>query len=343
MSQVSLFVLAGLDRGLRAEGMRIDPFLEGTDIAPDRLHRLRPGRCSWEAFVGVLDRLADDLGGEAALRAFCRDMMRTTPPGLIKMLARRYLHPHTLFYVGGLWYGPSLFQGATATVDTEQDFVVQRITLPPSWQITPAVCALFVGSLEGGPTLMDWPPAKVELSRSAQRLTLRIQLVATEEASVEPAELALEQEAAQADLVELTAFQPASVGGMMASSAGDRGAQSTTAGQVRWWLEQGADGMNMRASDAARALGMSERTLGRALAADGTGFRELRDDVRRDQAIALLVSGERIDEVASRLAFANTSSFHRAFRRWTGRSPGAFLAEQRAGRAASGADGGFGY
>jgi len=74
----------------------------------------------------------------------------------------------------------------------------------------------------------------------------------------------------------------------------------------------------------AHRLGMSERTLRRALATEGASFRGLVDDVRRRHAEALLVRRDHsLGEIALLLGFADPSAFSRAFRRWTGTSPSA--------------------
>lgn len=75
----------------------------------------------------------------------------------------------------------------------------------------------------------------------------------------------------------------------------------------------------------ARALGMSSRTLHRRLAEAGTSFERLLDDTRRDLAAEYLRRSDySVGEVAYLLGFAETSSFNRAFRRWTGKSPSDF-------------------
>jgi AraC-like DNA-binding protein len=75
----------------------------------------------------------------------------------------------------------------------------------------------------------------------------------------------------------------------------------------------------------ARALGMSPRTLHRRLADAGTSFEKLLDDTRRELAAEYLRrSDHSVGEVAYLLGFAETSSFNRAFRRWTGTSPSDF-------------------
>lgn len=71
----------------------------------------------------------------------------------------------------------------------------------------------------------------------------------------------------------------------------------------------------------ARALGVSTRTMQRRLHDEGTSFADVVDALRREMAVAYLEHGMPIPEVASLLGYADTTSFHHAFRRWTGSSP----------------------
>jgi AraC-like DNA-binding protein len=71
----------------------------------------------------------------------------------------------------------------------------------------------------------------------------------------------------------------------------------------------------------ARALGMSARTLQRRLAGAGTSYQTLLDTVRAELARAYLAEGWAVTEAAFALGFSDTSSFSRAFRRWTGTRP----------------------
>ena len=78
-------------------------------------------------------------------------------------------------------------------------------------------------------------------------------------------------------------------------------------------------------------LGVSERTLQRRLTELGRSFSDVVEDFRREEAARLLATpGLHLVEVAGRLGYAEQTSFTRAFRRWTGTTPGAW----RAGRAA---------
>ncbi|MER5807628.1 AraC family transcriptional regulator [Streptomyces sp. NPDC002033] len=77
--------------------------------------------------------------------------------------------------------------------------------------------------------------------------------------------------------------------------------------------------------EVAARLAVSPATLRRRLREEGTSFQQLKDHVRRDAAIAgLAESGEPIAELAARLGFSEDTAFHRAFRRWTGTTPGAY-------------------
>ncbi len=86
--------------------------------------------------------------------------------------------------------------------------------------------------------------------------------------------------------------------------------------------------------EAAAQLAMSPRTLQRQLQLAGTSFQASVDDVRRALAMRYLDdSRTSLAEVGFLLGFAEPSSFHRAFRRWTGTTP-AEARRRRAGRAA---------
>jgi AraC-like DNA-binding protein len=78
-------------------------------------------------------------------------------------------------------------------------------------------------------------------------------------------------------------------------------------------------------SQIARQLGMSQRTLGRRLASEGTKFSELLDMLRRSLATRYLRErATAIADIAQLTGFAQTNAFHRAFRRWTGTTPGEY-------------------
>lgn len=96
------------------------------------------------------------------------------------------------------------------------------------------------------------------------------------------------------------------------------------AGQVRQQL-LGSLGLVASLEDVAYALAMSPRALRRRLESEGTGFRTLVEEERRQLALQLLeASRMKLDEVAVQLGYTDTASFNRAVRRWTGQSPGQY-------------------
>lgn len=76
---------------------------------------------------------------------------------------------------------------------------------------------------------------------------------------------------------------------------------------------------------AARELHCSPRTLSRKLLAQGWQYQQLIDQVREIHARRYLSDPTvSITRIAQQLGYADSSGFHRAFKKWTGHSPKAF-------------------
>lgn len=79
------------------------------------------------------------------------------------------------------------------------------------------------------------------------------------------------------------------------------------------------------ADGAAQALHLSARSLHRRLQQEQTTFQRVKDELRRDIALHKLTrSAEPIAAIAFELGFDSIPSFHRAFKGWTGDTPGAY-------------------
>ncbi|HHW1564591.1 TPA: AraC family transcriptional regulator [Pseudomonas aeruginosa] len=83
----------------------------------------------------------------------------------------------------------------------------------------------------------------------------------------------------------------------------------------------------------AAQMAMSESAFRRQLEREGFSYQALKHEVRKALAFGYL--GDEtlsIAEIAIRCGFQEPSAFHRAFRQWTGMSPGRFRAAQGVGR-----------
>ncbi|HWU65343.1 MAG TPA: AraC family transcriptional regulator [Ensifer sp.] len=81
----------------------------------------------------------------------------------------------------------------------------------------------------------------------------------------------------------------------------------------------------------ARELGMSERTLRRRLTESGVSFQVLLDALRKNRALELLTNAQMsVEQIAFAVGFTDPHNFRRAFRRWTGTTPGALRADMSA-------------
>lgn len=77
-----------------------------------------------------------------------------------------------------------------------------------------------------------------------------------------------------------------------------------------------------RIEEIAQSLNMSSATLRRRLASEGRSIGGIKDEIRRNRARRLLADPTvTIADVATALGYSEPSAFHRAHRKWTGRTP----------------------
>lgn len=99
---------------------------------------------------------------------------------------------------------------------------------------------------------------------------------------------------------------------------------------VRAQIYQCLGNRQIEQQEVARALGMSGRTLRRRLAREGVSFQRIFDDCRMRQAVHEFQARGPVSvaETALRLGYSEHSTFTRAFRRWSGVPPQAFIARR---------------
>jgi AraC-like DNA-binding protein len=75
-------------------------------------------------------------------------------------------------------------------------------------------------------------------------------------------------------------------------------------------------------TDVATILELHPQTLRRRLASEGSTFKQIKSDIRRDTALHFLSKRSlSVEEVAHRAGFSEASAFIRAFKAWTGLTP----------------------
>ncbi|MEZ5345746.1 MAG: AraC family transcriptional regulator [Pyrinomonadaceae bacterium] len=98
--------------------------------------------------------------------------------------------------------------------------------------------------------------------------------------------------------------------------------------EIRKALYEGIEHGDTDLDSVAVKMAQSRRNIQRKLRDSGVSFREILDGVRSEIARDLLKSkNSSIEEIAYLLGYAEQSSFFRAFKRWTGKTPQQFSGE----------------
>ncbi|PVX30847.1 AraC family transcriptional regulator [Sphingomonas pokkalii] len=90
-------------------------------------------------------------------------------------------------------------------------------------------------------------------------------------------------------------------------------------------IERRLGRMHVDCASLAAEFGLSERSFRRRLMEEGTSFRALLQAARQARACAMLRASDMpIAEAAQQLGYSDTATFSRAFKDWTGMSPGQY-------------------
>jgi AraC-like DNA-binding protein len=197
----------------------------------------------------------------------------------------------------------------------------QRL-LATSWV---ASCVVIARQLVGD----DWTPQQVFVpgqepspdDRQAYEDFLRCRFsVASPAALLVAQDADLDRRVQGADLKLATLLQP-----MLDEALNNVADAGSTTHRVRAALARLCGGQELTLERVAGRLGTSGRTLQRRLQDERTTFQQLLDEVRHEIALVQVTNrAASLDEVAWLLGFSNSTAFHRAFKRWTGVTPGEF-------------------
>lgn len=140
---------------------------------------------------------------------------------------------------------------------------------------------------------------------------------AAEAAHVAFHQLDAEQPFLTANPAMWAAFEPS-----LRQRLSDAATEPDMSDRVRRWLNEVMASGRTGIEDAARALGLSTRTLQRRLAAEGTSF-QAQLSLQREALARHYLTRTRLStaEIAFLLGYSEQNSFYRAFHDWTGSSP----------------------
>ena len=100
---------------------------------------------------------------------------------------------------------------------------------------------------------------------------------------------------------------------------------SSLGARIRRRLRQSLPGDLPEFEALAGEMNLTPATLRRRLHEEGTFYQSIKDQLRRDLAIGYLSHSKRSAmDIGLELGFSERSAFHRAFKKWTGASPGEF-------------------
>jgi AraC-like DNA-binding protein len=100
---------------------------------------------------------------------------------------------------------------------------------------------------------------------------------------------------------------------------------SSLGAKIRRRLRQSLPGDLPEFEALAEEMHLTPATLRRRLHEEGTFYQSIKDQLRRDLAIGYLSHSKRSAmDIGLELGFSERSAFHRAFKKWTGASPGEF-------------------
>lgn len=100
---------------------------------------------------------------------------------------------------------------------------------------------------------------------------------------------------------------------------------SSVTDRIRRMLRKRLGGELPSLEEVGDALAITPQTLRRRLRDEGLGFQQIKDELRRDAAIEYLLQTQLpLLEIANRVGFSEASTFHRAFKQWTGVAPGEY-------------------
>jgi len=334
---VSISSVRGLLIGARSQGADaawLDAVLRQAGIAPGLLDQAQ-ARVTIAQFVALFNALKDRLDDEClgflhgrAMRcgSFALMVRATLGAQTLDAALRRVSQAFALLQddvtlasvADGAWYGMALH---TRDAPDSYDNYLYALLLRGFWRL---LAWLHGGQLK--PQRVDFPGAKPVDPASYAQVFSTPPYFGQACAAVWFDAQALSQPLRQ-DVMSVQAFLRAAPGNLL----GPRLTERRFSTRVRTLLHAaGANAPWPDLSTVAQQLHLSVSVVQRRLAAENTSFQKLKDELRRDLAIVQLTHGDAsLTSIASNLGFTDCTAFQRAFKVWTGSTPGVYRMQSR--------------
>ena len=310
---------------LRAGGADVEALLGRLGLSEERL-LLPEARIPHESWIDLME------AGQAVTGDphFGLHAAAQLVPGLLHLLGHLAGSERTAgeAYAVAARYLRVLHEGITIALDRDGDNVSCRLVTAEALHLPPIATEFFlanwvcygrkiIGDVDIELTEVRFThPARTQIDEYRRAFQSRVVFGAERNELIFPA-WNLELPMANADPV-LAAVLAEKIERLLAQFSD----QPSLGSRVREWLIAQLQGGSPQIDALAAHLHMSERTLRRRLREEGTTFKRILDEVRRELAIGyvqerLLSTGE----IAFLLRYSEPSAFQRAFKRWTKLTP----------------------
>lgn len=328
MKEVSCWAVANLLLTATEAGMsraNLEALVAGLDAPLEHL-QTPSRRVSWDDFTTLLDRLAHMVGGPEELERFAR-VSSSRAMGTIGAVLGKAISVRPFYFIG-VKFGRVVFRSTRGFhADLPDGRIRQTIEILPGYRNSIPFFHCMRATIVATPSRLGLPDPTVDMELADRRARYTI---------TPPIAVAFDATRDER-LIESVARQlrdnPDPKWWLRTPPHHEYEATGRSDGSAEIFLQRVRDGLTAElkrgdptAERVATHLHVSARTLARRLAERGTTFQAFRDEFRKELALHYLEENRSIGEVAYELGFSDPTSFHRAFRRWTGCTPTEFAA-----------------
>ena len=169
MSDVSCRVSRGILDAIRERDLPEEALLAGLPITRAELRDVG-NRISWKLLAELLERTEKLCGGPEALEEIGSRHYQLPYFQSITKVARLILSPRDIYWMGVVWYGPTLFSMIDARFeDLPRGQLRTTLEIPPGYRDSPQFFHIMLGAMRSGPGLLGLGAAHVEMRLAPRR------------------------------------------------------------------------------------------------------------------------------------------------------------------------------